>query len=200
MAETTKCPAGIGASDGDEPKISIDAGHGFKIIACGNQESAVDQKLHLTEFDLYSVHWKKKTKNIFTASALSHFLISQKKQSMKLEELVWMSGKWTPVFQRWLTCKQRCTLSDERCVFKAKKSLNLAPLKDFHDYETGKNKGEVPDDSLITKLGELALNGNQEAQKRFLAPTTPVPLDGSSAEEFSIVRALLKRMRKMGCT
>ncbi len=198
-AETTKCPAGIGASEGDKPKISIDAGHGFKIIACGNQVEAIGQKLHLTEFDLYSVHEKKKAKKIFTASALSHILISLKKKSMKLEELVWMSGKWTPVFQRWVTCKQRCTLSDERCMFKAKKSLNLAPLKDFREYETGKNKGEVPEDSLIAKLGELALYGNHEAQKRFLAPVAPVSLDGSSGEEFSAMRDLLKRMKKMGC-
>lgn len=194
------CPPGIGATQGDAPKIVFSPNRKVQVVVCGFETGNNPETKHLSEFDVYSVR-NAEFKKLFTASALEHFLVSVKKDLLILTELTWHSRKkWVPAFERKIGCTSaNCTISSERCLFKKVAQAPKGAWVEYQRYESGDLKGKVPDERVISNLGELALSGDQKAFTTFTQDSPPIALDGASAEEFLSIKSLLNRLKKNHC-
>ena len=185
------CPSGIGASQGDQPKMSLTTKSGNKIILCGYSVES--------EFDVYSVNSNSVvSKPIVTYRAVQHVKSYSKGDSLVLDELVYHHQNWIPAFRREVSCAtQQCEISSEVCIFKRPKATG--DLSEIKSYQNGKNKGKFPSERTILLVSDLALAGNKDAQNIFFKGESTLKLDGAVAEAFSATKALLLKLKDAKC-
>ena len=199
FAADLKCPDADSESDLSKPVLSASVFGDRKLIVCGYREP--DRSEEFSEFKVYSVG---KTGEIsgalFQTDAFHTFKITSIKHGLRLTELLSISKKKMPVFQSQITCDvKKCSPEREVCIYKLRKRTDTNALKEIESYISGKNKGKVPDEMIISSVAELAYAGNKKAQHILFHRPDSLALDAAPSEEFEFAQTLLSRMKESKC-
>jgi hypothetical protein len=188
----TVCPLGIGASEGDTPKLEIIISSKMRLILCGYSTES--------EYDIYSVNEMGVLSGpLLTHGALEHVRAYNESGVLVLDEKIYYSGSWVSAFRRKFLCNGSCHISKSVCIFKRPKVTNVAPLREIMKYKLGKKIKKVIDETLILDLADLAYAGNKTAQKFFFSTHANIQLDGASAEVYVVARKFLQRLQSGNC-
>jgi|GEM_PF-5235618 len=199
VAADVKCPNAETGSDLSKPALSVSINSDRKLIVCGYREP--DRPEEFSEFTVYSTTSSGETSGaIFQTDAFHTFKITDVKNGLRFTELLSISNKKVPAFQSQITCDaKKCSPDREVCIYKVKKSGTADRLKEIETYISGKNKTKVPDEMIISSVGDLAYSGNKKAQRIFFHRPDTLALDAAPSEEFEFVKAMLSRLKERGC-
>lgn len=193
------CPAGISAKKGDAPLLSVDANEKFTLMVCGHKEAQGKVKIHLSEFEILSSDATEKNVVIDTGKADQDFRIWDDNHHMMVDEVVWFSGGWTPIFHSEITCTdQTCTKSVPKCAFDKESAIKHQAQRELKipDADTSV---KTQDPSLLDSVSDSALAGSDRALQFFMNPSKTMHLSKESQKRFNHTQALLKRLLAAKC-
>ncbi len=189
------CPAGIGASEGDEPFLSWKLDDGSKIIFCGYPGEKTKGVIFTSEYEIFHVP---SIKLLVRFGALDDTKIEQKHDSIQVDQIVHLpTGKnWSlelhPRYRYVINRRLEIDHFDEKYVFippvwsqrKIDEALAICRKQiSQHDLE-----------QIIRILAMAAFNGSEEAAKLFREIQNQV--DGAIAEDYTETRDLYKEYQK----
>ncbi|MBC7691553.1 MAG: hypothetical protein H7222_07265 [Methylotenera sp.] len=191
------CPAGIGASAGDHPVVTLELPEKRRILVCGHEDDAKQEglKKQLSEFEIYSVNSHGElSKSLLTAGALDNYLVYPESEKLVLDELMYSHDRWVPIFRSRIDCVgESCGRSTPVCLFKksgaTSDSEGQQQLKDtLRRVQKSEAVGEVD----IWALFDASLSGDAKAAK--VLEKSDLKVDAASAEALTQAKTLLKRL------
>lgn len=173
-------------------------------MVCGYQEKEkpVDpQRLQMNEFKVYWQKDQETPKELFSASALEEFWVSQKKDKLTLEELWWIDGKFFPALVYQFGCDQKqCRLDSVSCILKLGRKKKSDLMKNLKNRMQMKDRGESPEiEAMLAQAFALALKGDKEAQDFFVKNNRPSRLDGHLGEEWEASKVKIEKALRYKC-
>lgn len=197
---TLRCPAGISAKKGDEPLLTVAASAQMTLIVCGHKEAQGKIKIHLSEFEILSHDTQGKTKLLETGTASQDFRIWDENQKLKIEEVVWFAGGWTPVFRSEISCTGGvCKKSASQCAFDKEAAIKHQAQRELKvpDWDAAQKKTQDP--TLLDSVSDAALTGSDRAINFFMNPSKDMHLSKEAQKRFTQTQALLKRLLAAKC-
>ncbi len=201
-----KCPEGIGAKEGDEPKLIATADHGFFYVVCGSYDPESTHKIGkkmMSEFEVYSCKKDGKlSEPIVKIGALENVAVRTRAGHLILEKYVYVpTGYYLETFRTDIVCSEEdCEQLEEKCKFekKPRPTFTKAALKELETFVSGENKEKPFSESLLKKLIEAALSGDEKAVQFFTSDNLP-NLDGDLAEQYAEFSDLFKKFKSSKC-
>ena len=199
FAADVKCPNAEAGSDFSKPVLSVAVSGDRKLIVCGYREP--NRSEEFSEFKIYSVARSGEPSSpIFQTDAFHTFKLKNFKAGLQLTELLSISNKKVPVFRSQIVCDaKKCSPNREVCIYKGNSSANVDALKEVETYISGKNRSKVPDEMVISSVGNLAYSGNKKAQQIFFHRPETLALDAAPSEEFEFIKTMLSRLKERNC-
>lgn|GEM_PF-3398325 len=195
-----QCPAGIAAKKGDPPLFTVAANDKMTLLVCGHKEAQGKIKTHLSEFEILSRDHQGKIKMVESGKTAQDFRIWDQDQKLKVEEVVWFAGGWTPVFQSEISCSDStCKKSPQQCAFDKEAAIKHQAQRELKVPDIDVAQRKTQDPSLLDSVSDSALTGNERAIDFFIKPAKDMHLSADAQKRFTQTQVLLKRLLAAKC-
>jgi hypothetical protein len=195
-----QCPTGISAKKGDAPLLTVAASEQMTLMVCGHKDAQGKIKIHLSEFEILSRNAQGKTNIVETGTASQDFRIWDENQKLMVEEVVWFSGGWTPIFHSEISCVgAACKKSAQKCAFDKEAAIKHQAQRELKvpDWDAAQKKTQDP--SLLDSVSDAALTGSDRAINFFMNPSKDMRLSKEAQKRFTQTQTLLKRLLAAKC-
>lgn len=201
-----KCPEGIGAKEGDEPKLVASAENGFYFVVCGFYDPELTHKIGKKMMSEFEVYYTKKdgklSEPVVKYGALDNVAIRTRAGRLYLEKYIYVpTGYYLETFRSQVVCsKEDCELQDEKCKFekKPRPPFVKSSLKELESYVSGENKEKPITEALLKRLIESAMSGDEKAIDVFIGERK-FQIDGDVGEHYNEFSDVFKKLKDGKC-